>query len=116
MTTPITNGKAQLQIFLKKLHVADELSPYKELFTTVVLQQDHGAAATSCFRVYCSCWAILLWTSSISCANAMNSTAKVTNSTANGTKSIAKVTNSIAKTRNKYFRFKEENPSLLEED
>ena len=25
------------------------------VFTTVVLQQDHEAAATSCFRVYCSC-------------------------------------------------------------
>jgi len=35
--------------------VAEELSPCKELFTMVVLQQDHGAAATACFRVSCSC-------------------------------------------------------------
>ena len=35
--------------------VAEELLPYKELFTTVVLQQDHEAVATPCFRVYCSC-------------------------------------------------------------
>ena len=35
--------------------IAEKLSPYKELFKTVVLQQDHGAAATSCFRVSCSC-------------------------------------------------------------
>jgi len=32
-----------------------ELSPYKELFTAVVLQQDHGAAATSCVHVSSSC-------------------------------------------------------------
>ena len=31
--------------------IAEELSPYNELFTTVILQQVHGAAATSCFRV-----------------------------------------------------------------
>jgi len=35
--------------------VAGELSPYKELFTTVVLQQDHGAATTSCFHDSCIC-------------------------------------------------------------
>ena len=29
---------------------AEELSPYKELVTTIVLQQDHGVAATSCYR------------------------------------------------------------------
>ena len=36
--------------------VIEVLLPYKELFTAVVLQQDHEAAATSCFRVYCSCY------------------------------------------------------------
>jgi len=35
--------------------VVEELSPYKELFTTVVFQQGHVAAATSCFCVYYSC-------------------------------------------------------------
>ena len=34
--------------------VAEELLPYKELFTSVVLGQDHKATATSCFRVYFS--------------------------------------------------------------
>ena len=32
-----------------------ELLPYKELFTTVVLEQVLVAAATSCFRVCSSC-------------------------------------------------------------
>ena len=39
--------------------VAEELLPYKELFTLVVPGQDHKTAATSCFRVYSS-WSILL--------------------------------------------------------
>jgi len=29
--------------------VAEELLPYKELFTSVVPEQDHKTAATSCF-------------------------------------------------------------------
>ena len=88
--------------------VTEELLPYKELFTTVVLQQDHEAAATSCFVFTAagnlvtedSCANIMNCnakaTNSIAkpaklIANGMNSTAKVTNSTTNGTKSIAKV-------------------------
>jgi len=39
--------------------VAEELLPYKELFTSVVPGQDHKTAVTSCFRVYSS-WSILL--------------------------------------------------------
>jgi len=39
--------------------VAEELLPYKELFTSVVPVQDHKTAATSCFHVYSS-WSILL--------------------------------------------------------
>ena len=39
--------------------VAEELLPYKEWFTSVVAEQDHKTAATSCFRVYSS-WSILL--------------------------------------------------------
>jgi len=31
--------------------VAEELLPYKELFTSVVPRQDHKTAATSCFCV-----------------------------------------------------------------
>ena len=74
--------------------VAEELSPYKELFTTVVLQKDHGAAATSCFRVYCSsqsCYGRILL---------MNSNAKAIKSIAKPTKSIAKPANSIANRTN----------------
>jgi len=33
---------------------AEELLPYKELFTTVVPEQGLVAAATSCFHVCCS--------------------------------------------------------------
>jgi len=39
--------------------VAEELLPYKELFTSVVPGQDHKAAAKSCFLVYSS-WSFLL--------------------------------------------------------
>jgi len=39
--------------------VAEELLPYKELFTSVVPGQDHKTAAKSSFRVYSS-WSILL--------------------------------------------------------
>jgi len=35
--------------------VAEELLPYKELFTPVLPGQDYKAAATSCFCVYSSC-------------------------------------------------------------
>jgi len=35
--------------------VAEELSPFQELFTTVVLDQDDDTAATSCFHVHSSC-------------------------------------------------------------
>ena len=35
--------------------VEEELLPYKELFTTVVLEQVLVAAATSCFHVCSSC-------------------------------------------------------------
>ena len=35
--------------------VEEQLLPYKELFTTVVLEQVLVAAATSCFRVCSSC-------------------------------------------------------------
>ena len=35
--------------------VEEELLPYKELFTTVVLEQVLVAAATLCFRVCSSC-------------------------------------------------------------
>ena len=38
--------------------VAEELLPYKEVFTSVVPGQDHKTAATSCFHVYSS-W--LIW-------------------------------------------------------
>ena len=38
--------------------VTEELLPYKELSTSVVLGQVHKAAATSCFRVYSS-WSFL---------------------------------------------------------
>ena len=86
--------------------VAEELSPYKELFTTVIFQQVHGAAATSCFRVSLQLPILSQMNSSAkapnsnsnSIANMSNSIAKATNSTANWTNSIAKVTNSIAKT------------------
>ena len=93
--------------------------PYKELFTTVVLEQVLVAAATSCFRVSSSCHSyygrkkrriqlqkrrIQLQTGRIQLqkrrtqliANGTNSIAKPTNSIANGTNSIAKATNSIA--------------------
>ena len=36
------------------------LLPYKELLTSVVPGEDHKAAATSCFHIYCS-WSFLLW-------------------------------------------------------
>jgi len=39
--------------------VAEELLPYKEMFSSVVPGQYHKAAATSCFRVYSS-WSFLL--------------------------------------------------------
>ena len=79
----------------------EELSPYKELFTTVVPEQGLVAAA-SCFLQL----PILLLMNSN--AKATNSIAKVTNSIANGTNSIAKrmnysiskETNSIAKRMN----------------
>ena len=46
VTTPIANGVEEV--------VAEELLPYKELFTPVLPGQDHKAAATSCFCVYSS--------------------------------------------------------------
>ena len=84
--------------------------PYKELFTTVVLEKVLVAAATSCFRVSSSCHScygrIQLQTDEFNCkryekatnsiANGTNTIAKPTNSIANGTNSIAKATNSIA--------------------
>jgi len=45
----------QWQSTIVNVAVEEKLSPYKELFTTVVLQQNHGAAATSSFHVSCSC-------------------------------------------------------------
>ena len=65
--------------------VVEELLPYKELFTTVV---NHEAAATHCFRVYCSYH--LLQTSPST--NAMNSNAKPMNSIVDKTNFTAKVT------------------------
>ena len=35
--------------------VVEDLSPYKELFTIVLSEQDLVAAATSCFRIFSSC-------------------------------------------------------------
>ena len=35
--------------------VAEELMPYKELFTTAISEQGLVTAATSCFHVCCSC-------------------------------------------------------------
>ena len=104
--------------------VAEELLPYKELFATVVPQQDHEqllhlvfmfTAATnlvmenSCanmmnsnVKVTNSKLNVKVMNSIVklmnSIANGTNSTAKVMDSNANGTKSIAKVMNSIAKT------------------
>jgi len=41
--------------------VAEELLPYKELFTLILPGQDHKAAATSCFRAYMYfSWSFLL--------------------------------------------------------
>ena len=39
--------------------VAEELLPYKEMFSSAVPGQDRKAVATSCFRVYSS-WSFLL--------------------------------------------------------
>ena len=72
----------------------EEFSPYKELFTTVVPEQDLVAAATSYFLQL----PILLRTNYN--AKATNSITKVTNSIANGRNSIAKGTNSITKVMN----------------
>jgi len=44
---------------MNKKVLAEELLPYKELFTSFLPGQDHKTAATSCFRVYSS-WLILL--------------------------------------------------------
>jgi len=38
--------------------VAEELLPYKEMFTLVLPEQDHKAAATTCFCAYSS-WSFL---------------------------------------------------------
>ena len=35
--------------------VVEELSPYKEFFTTVVPEQGHVAAVLSCLHVFSSC-------------------------------------------------------------
>ena len=35
--------------------VVEKLSPYKELFMTVLPEQDLAVAATSCFQVFSSC-------------------------------------------------------------
>ena len=53
MTTPIANGIVEFGMLLGEA-VEEELLPYKELFTTVVLEQVLVAAAT-CFRVCSSC-------------------------------------------------------------
>ena len=41
--------------------VAEELLPYKELFTTAVPEQGLVAAATSCFHICYSCQSCYLW-------------------------------------------------------
>ena len=71
---------------------AEELLPYKELFTTVVPEH-----LVFMFSVAAN----LVIDSSI--AKVRNSMAKVTNSMAKVRNSVAKVTNSIAKTCNVYF-------------
>jgi len=43
MTSTVTNVAEEA--------VAEELSPFEELSTTVVLEQDNYTVATSCFRV-----------------------------------------------------------------
>ena len=80
MVTPIANGNGEAQYII----------------AIAVLHQDHEAAATSCFRVYCM--QILSWPNS--CANAMNSNAKAMNSIAKPTNSIENGTNSTAKVTN----------------
>ena len=85
MTTPISTI-----VNVAEEAVAEELLPYKELFTSFVPGQDHKAAATSCFCVYSS-WPFFAM---------MNSSASVTNSKAMVPNSIAKASNSIAKATN----------------
>jgi len=97
VTTPITKWHNTIVNAAEK----KEILLYKMLFMTVVLQQDHGAAATSCFRVHCSSQFLKqmnFWMNLH--ANAMNSIVKAMNSIAKPTNSIASRTNSTAKAIN----------------
>ena len=85
--------------------VVEEVSPYKELFTTVALEQGLVAAATSLFSGYFVQLPILLWMNLItkvmnSIANRMNSMSKEIHFQKRQIKLPKIMTNSNAKTCN----------------